>query len=155
MSAMAGMAAAGGVLGAVGNLQQADAQKKAANYNAGIMDDNAAFSLAAGEDQAQQALKAGREARSSIRANAGASGVQVDTGSPLLVQREAIVSSTLDAARAKYAAEVQATGYKKQAALYRFSGKQAQIAGYFGAASSLLGGGANATMAQSYANRAK
>lgn len=129
---------AGGAMSAYGNIQQGFAQNQAAEMNADIEEDNAEFAREAGLDRAKQILKAGEMVRSSIRNRASASGLVADTGSPLLVQEEALYESHLDALKSKYAGNVAAYGHKQRAALYRFSGRQAVSAGFMNGAGSLL-----------------
>ncbi len=129
---------AGGALSAYGNIQQGYAQKKAAFMNADIEEDNAKFAMEAGEDRAKTILKVGEMHRASANNRASASGLVASTGSPLLIQEEALFQSGLDAAKAKYGARVQAYGNKSRAMLYRYSGRQAISAGYMNAAGSLL-----------------
>ena len=129
---------AGGAISAYGNIMQGFSQNKAAEMNAEIEDDNAQFAMEAGEDRAKTILKVGEMARASIRNRASASGLVADTGSPLLVQEEALYESSLDAAKARYAGRVQAYGNRQRAMLYRFSGRQAISAGFMNAAGSLL-----------------
>ena len=137
---------AGGAISAYGNIQQGFAQKNAAEMNAGIEEDNAKFAQEAGEDRAKTLLKVGEMFSASIRNRASGSGLVADTGSPLLVQEEALYQSSLDAAKARYAGRVQAYGHKQRAALYRFSGGQAVSAGFMNAASSLLDSAGNGAM---------
>lgn len=133
-----GMSLAGGAISAYGNIMQGFSQNKAAEMNAEIEEDNADFAMEAGEDRAKTILKIGEMTRASIRNRASASGLVADTGSPLLIQEEALYESSMDALKAKYAGRVQAYGNRQRASLYRFSGRQAISAGFMNAAGSML-----------------
>lgn len=144
------LALGGGMMGALGSISAGTEGKAAGEFNAQIEDNNAQFARAAGEERAQQIIKAGDMARSTTRARASASGLVADTGSPLLVQQEDVYQAALDAEKARYAGSVDASGHASRARLYRLSGNQKEKAGQIGAASSLLYAGASA-----YANRSK
>lgn len=125
-------------MSAYGSIQQGYAQERAARMNADIEGDNAAFAREAGEDRAKMILRAGDRAKSSIRNRASASGLVADTGSPLLVQEEALYESSRDAAKTRYASKVAAYGHHQRAGLYRMAGRQAVTAGMFNASASLM-----------------
>lgn len=129
---------AGGAASAFGNIMQGFAQRQAADMNASLEEDNAGFAREAGEDRAKMILRIGEQFRSTIRNRASASGLVADTGSPLLIQEEALYESAKDALKAKYAARVEAYGHKQRASLYRSSGRQALSAGFMQAGASLL-----------------
>ncbi len=134
---MAG-AAGGGILSAFGSIMSGYAQRQASEMNAGIEEDNAQFAREAGEDKAKLILKVGDQFRATIRNRASASGLVADTGSPLLIQEEALYEAAKDALKAKYAGNVAAYGHKQRASLYRFSGRQAVSAGFMNASASLM-----------------
>lgn len=129
---------AGGALSAYGNIQQGMNQKKAAFMNADIEEDNAKFAKEAGEDRAKTIMKIGEMHRASANNRASASGLVAATGSPLLIQEEALRESNLDARKARYGARVQALGHKSRAMMYRFSGRNAVAAGFSNASASFM-----------------
>ena len=138
---------AGGAISAYGNISQGYAQKAAADKNAAIEDDNANFAREAGEDRAKTILRAGEMTRASIRNRASASGLVASTGSPMLIQEEAIYQSSLDAAKSRYAGSVAAYGHHQRSTLYRMAGNQAVAAGFLNASSSLIDAGGRAYVA--------
>jgi hypothetical protein len=144
------MALGGGLIGAYGSIAAGNEAKAAGEFNARIEEDNAEFAKVAGEERAKQIIRAGDESRSTTRARASASGLVADTGSPLLVQEEAVYQAALGANKARYTASVEAYGHRNRGRLYRMSGRQAQSAGYVRAGASMLQAGAYA-----YANYGK
>ena len=128
----------GSMMSAYGSMQSGLDRGRAADLNADIEGDNASFAQQAGEDKAKMILHAGDRAVSSIRNRASASGLAADTGSPLLVQEEALYQSSLDAAKTRYAGKVAAYGSNQRASLYRMAGRQAINGGYFRASASLM-----------------
>lgn len=128
-------------LQAVGAIQQGQAAKAAANYNAQVADNNAAMARAQAAENARRQRIMGAKALGSIRAGYGASGVTLE-GSPLDVLEESAMNAELDALSIEHAGLVKSLGFQNEAALDRFGGRNAARAGYMGAASALLGGGA-------------
>lgn len=161
--ALAGIGLAGGANNAYGQMQQAKAQSAADNFNADVAAQNAIIATQkqewAGQEGAQEvaisqmktAAKVG-----SIKANQGASGVEIGTGSNAQVIDSAREVGMLDALTIRSNAARQAYGYateaqsdKAQEALNRFAGKNAITAGKMGAVSTLLG---SAAQSGQYAN---
>lgn len=135
---------AGTVLTAGGAVANADAQRRAADTNA----DNARNAAAIGIDQgnAQAAVQA-RQSRAQLdaaRAQYGASGVDVNEGSPLDVLQASARNASLDNQTIKYNAKVKAFGYGAEAASYDQQGSAAMTKGYVSAGSDILSGGAKA-----------
>lgn len=125
---------------AFGQIQQAQAARAAAEYNAAIAERNAVMSQqqAAVEEQKQRNLSYKR--LSAVRAGYGAAGVQIE-GSPLDVLEESAASAELDALTIRHGGEVRATAFRQEAALERMRGRSETRAGYLGAAGTLLTGG--------------
>lgn len=155
---MGAMAVGSAVVGTVGALQAGHAASQAANYNAQMQMQNAEQAQRNAEIASQsgmanqniQQLKT-RAQIASTRANEGASGVGVNSGSFADVQQSEAVIGEMDsltvrsrATREAYGYEVQGTNFRNQASLDREEGKQAKTASYFNAASTLLGGASNA-----------
>lgn len=123
MGAVAGVAAA--VVSVGGSILGGQKKRKEA-------DRAAAAERAASEDEARMIRKNVREVRSSATAAYAASGVDVSEGTPLVVERDITQSGEEDALTTIL------YGHRRSAALRR-SGKNAQDAAYFDAASSALG----------------
>lgn len=160
---LAAVGMGGSAVNAYGQLQAAKAQANAYNFNADVMDQNAQIATQkqqwAGElgDQESAASQMKTAAKvGSIKANQGASGVEIGTGSNAAVVESAREIGMLDAltirsnaAREAYGYATEAHSYKMQAALDRYSAKNATTAGNIGAASTILGGVAQT---QKYSN---
>lgn len=128
------MLVAGFATQAVGSLIQGEGQAQASEYNATIARQNAeiarqqgAFAMEAQEREAKRAM--GR----SIAAY-GASGVQVDSGSPLDVLADSARMAMLDRLMIQYNAEVKARGYENQSQLETTSAEYSRTSALFGAA---------------------
>jgi len=159
------MMAASTAVGVFGQLQAGQAAKSAADFNSGIQSMNANFDKqqaknvdAAGEAQAGiQGLKT-RASVGGIKANQGASNIDVNSGSAQQVQSSAAEIGTEDATTIRrnatkqaYALEVQASGATAQADLDRMEGSQDMKSAEIGAASTFLGGaGSTASQWQKY-----
>ncbi len=150
--AMPFLAAASAGMQALGSIAQGKAASNAAKYNAQVAENNAkiakqnaTFAGAEGaQHQEQQGLK-NRATSASIRANQGASGIDVNSGSAADVQASQRMLGQLDVAniranavRKAYGFQTDAVSYQSEAALQRTNAKNATKAGYIGAASTLL-----------------
>jgi hypothetical protein len=149
---MCTIAAAIGAVGAVGSLMQGRAAQGAANAQAAANEQNALMA----DEQARDAARRGaydelrlRRQMSILqgqqRAMTAASGVEVDTGSPLAIQEASRREGDQDAAVIRFNAEreawgygVQATNYRNAAAASRAEGRNAMTAGVINAGTSLL-----------------
>jgi hypothetical protein len=130
-------------MAAYGAVKQGNEAKAVGEYNAALGLQNAAIA----RDQAQ-ADAASQERHSTrvigaMRAGYGASGVTLE-GSPLDVLESSAAEAELDRQNILYRGELRALGYNSGAELDRMRGSSGQQAGYFGAASSILMGGARA-----------
>jgi len=155
---MGAMKVVQGVFGAVGALEEGQAQANAANYNATLAGFNAeqATRNAYMTDLAGSAKAAmqSRETRAQVgseRAGAAGGGVSVNTGSAADVRESTVDLGHLDAltirtnaAKEAYGYQVESTNFQNEAALDRFSAKQAKTASYINAASTLIGSGSDA-----------
>jgi hypothetical protein len=150
---LAGSVLSAGV-GAFGALQSASAQSAAAKYQAQVAQNNqiiaqqnAAQAAQAGRSQAQAQDYANRARMGGIIAAEGASGIDTGAGSSKEVQASAAQLGRLDTANIMQRAMLQARQYNvqamsegAQAQLDTMQARQAQTAGLFSAAGSLLGG---------------
>jgi len=134
---------AGTAIQAVGQIQQGNAAKAAADFNAAV-----ARNQAIGARQKATADAARQERESRLRAGAaraaiGASGVTGE-GSALDILEANAAQEELDRLTILHGGEMQATGFETSAQLEQMRGAQAQKASRFAAGSTLLLGGATA-----------
>lgn len=153
-----GIGLLGGVVSGIGSIMAGNAQSAMYNYqaqiaqmNASIAKQNASFEIALGEtQQVQEGMKIKAQA-AQTRATLGASGLDVNTGSPAAVQEGVHTIGQIDQAnirfnaqRRAYGDEIQAMQDTAQANLDRMGASTAQTAGMIGAFSSVLGSVGNA-----------
>lgn len=124
---------------AIGSIAAASSQSNASRYNAQLADRNATVATQQGEVAAEQQRRVNQMRLGSIQAGYGASGVTME-GSPLDVLAESASQAELEAQNIKYNASLKAMGYGDQAALDRSSAANAETAGMYSAAGSLLTG---------------
>lgn len=105
-------------------LSQGLAANKAAQFNAAVLGQNAALARQQGEMEAEQIRRLGRKRIGEARAAYAASGVRM-TGSALDVLADSERQVELDAATARWNAELRASGMQSQAALSRMQGRAA------------------------------
>jgi hypothetical protein len=155
---MTAVAVGGAAVGAFGQVYAGQAASNAANYNAAIQMQNAAqadrkaeiASQAGMADQNIQQLK-NRAEHGSIKANQGASGVGINSGSFQDVEDSTLRLGEMDslsirsrATREAYGYQVEGIDFRNKAALERQEAKNAKTASYIAAGSTLLGGAADA-----------
>jgi hypothetical protein len=154
--AIAGLAstAVGAGVSAIGAEQNAQAQKQAADFQSQVSANNALIAkqqaqttAAAGEQAATVQAEKTRSMVGGIKAAQAAGNVDVNTGSNVDVRSsqaelgmEDALTIRSNAARQAYGYQIAATSDTSQAALLRAQASQAQVAGNFGAAGSLLSG---------------
>ena len=156
IAAYAGLAAslAGTGMGFYGGLQQGKAASAAASYNALLAQREASIL----EMQAKDAEKRGQVEEDRFRqqmtafqgeqiSSLAASGVQVDSGSPLQILADTAEEIELDARTIRHNASMEAWNFKNQsynalaqANLSKWEGKQARTNSYISAGTSLLSG---------------
>lgn len=147
-------AASSAVVGGVSAYESGQAQRQAGEYQAAVARNNQVLA----EQNAQAEEARGRvleEAKrnetanrqSGIRAAAGASGLDVNTGSPLRLQEDTALLGEQDALtvrnnamRAAHGFRVQGMNYGAQAQLDMMTAENASRAGALGAWSSIIGG---------------
>lgn len=144
---------AGGVFGMMGAQAQAQAQANMYNYqaqiaqrNAVIAEQNAEYERQAGEVAAQQAGIKGHQQESMVRAAYGATGIDVNSGSPEAVQESQSLVTQEDEAlqrsnaeRRAYDFQVQKFGDLAQSNLDTFGAQNALESGKIAGISSLIG----------------
>lgn len=143
---------AGSTISAVGTLEQGQATANAAKYqaqvaqnNAVIANQNADYSIAAGQAGAANTSRKGAAAVGKIKAAQAASGIDVNSGSAVNVQAGERATNKLDTETVLNNAELQAYGYRSQATGYEatagletYKAEQAPIAADFSAAGGFL-----------------
>lgn len=145
MGAMEGFSAASAIGGGIAQKQSADYNAAIATDNASIATQNSKFAAQEGEQAASTTAMKTRAEEGALVANQGASGVQVGGGSFGDVQQSEKEVGELNAltvrsnaARQAYGYQTQAAGDTTQASLDKMEGKQAEIAG-FGKAATTIG----------------
>lgn len=152
------MGVIGSVIGAgvnaIGSIAQGAAAAKEAQYqaaiarnNAVIARKNATYSLVKGQREEQSYRIRGAALISALRARFGASGAEVNIGSPVQVTSGAVMIQELDAltirnnaAREAWNYEVEARNFEAQSELNEMQADNAMMSGVIGAASSLVQG---------------
>lgn len=133
----------GGVFSAVGAYNQNEAASNAAAYNAQVATQAASYARQAGEVKAEAA---GRETAALMgrqRAGFAASGVDVNTGSPLDVQADTARFGQLNQLTIRNNAAREAWGYTASANLATAQSKNYDTAATTSALASLVGTGGN------------
>jgi hypothetical protein len=124
---------------AIGQIQQAQVAKKAADYNAALAEQNAAVQRQqAGAREEAQRREAGQvlgAQRAAFAQSGGGMG-----GSAADVMQQSATNAELDALTLRYEGELRARGLEAEAAGERFAGKAALSQGYFNAAPTILSG---------------
>lgn len=145
--------AAGGSMSAMGTLAGGEYAKQAglmqqqnAEYQAKQAESNATQAIAAGQRKAADTNLQTKLAISTARASAGASGVDVGSGSPATAQGELAQRGSYHALMDMFNGQSKATGLENEAAGMRYSGEAAKIGGemqqkasYLSAAGTLAG----------------
>lgn len=129
------------VIGAIGSIQSGNAAKAAAESNARVMERNAAIARQQGAENARRQQREARIRAGEVRAQVGGSGVLLSSFGDVLEDNAR--QEELDRLTILYNADLEATSLLQSAQIERSRGAQAQKAGMFGAAGSLLMGAAN------------
>lgn len=154
-----GMAAAvgGSILSASGEKQKAAATSQMYTYQAGIADlnrrialNNRDYAITAGGEEAKRFGMKSAQVAGSIKAKQAASGIDVNAGSLVDVQKGQKQVSDLDmatirnnAARKAYGYQVEAETASMQTEMYTAASKNSLEAGNIAAAGSLISGASN------------
>lgn len=139
--------AVGTIMGGVSTAAAADYNAQVAQNNAQIAQQNAAYSMAAGQAKTETQGLQEAETLGAIKTSQAASGIDVNTGSALDVQKGQREKGLLDqqtvlnnAELQAYGYQTQAAGFQSQAALDQAEAAQAPIGAAIGAAGGLLSG---------------
>jgi outer membrane murein-binding lipoprotein Lpp len=137
-----GTALVGGGVSAMGAAKTADANSQAATYQAAVAD----LSTERGNIQSELSNYKTRQALGTARAGFAAQGVDVNSGSPLAVRQSIAEVGELDSQIIRQKAAEEAFGYKvkggdfaAEAELDKMKASNAETAGAFNVASSILG----------------
>jgi hypothetical protein len=131
--------AAGGAMGAIGSISQGYQQKKIADANAQLAEQDAVNKREAGKADTMRISEERRQLVGTQTAMLGASGLDPSQGSPLEIMLDTQRKSDRDMMYRGYQADVGATNSMNQAEIYRTQGKNAVTSGWLGAGASLLG----------------
>lgn len=153
--ATVGMAssALGGVVSAVGSVLGGQAKSQMFQYQAGVADinqriakRNASYARYVGEFEAQRSGMKSRYETGQQKVIQSGRGLDVNFGSPAAVResqesigRQEQTTIRSSAARRAFGYDVEAEKQRTAASMYRKSAKNEEIAGYIGAAGSILG----------------
>lgn len=133
------LSAVGAGVGAIGSLAQGQYQGQVARNNSTIALQNADYSRASGLQQASITSMKGAAKEAGIKTAQAANGIDVNTGSAVDVQASQRMTDELDAETVLNNSELQAYGYTTQSTNFKAQAQQDETAGFYGAASGLLG----------------
>lgn len=136
--------AVGTAVNAYGQYQSGQAQKAAANYNARVQEAQAIQQDMENRENIRRERKAGQGLLSSQRQKLGASGVVIQTGSPLEVLGRTAGELELRAQDAARAGRSNLQYGLSQAQMTKWEGKQAATAATLGATGTILQGAGQA-----------
>ena len=123
----------------IGGMQQ----KEAADTQAQIAENSAAYEADAAKAHAEKIRKAGLAQRGEAKAALAASGVKLGEGTALEVDKSIAKNAEQDALSAILSGDRALKSGEDQASMLRASGNAAQTAGFIGAAGSVLSAGAS------------
>jgi hypothetical protein len=133
------MMAAGAAVSAYGAIQQANAQKSAAAFNASLNERNALVATQQATAEAERIRHSAARTQGAAVARFGASGLTIE-GSALDALADSAANAQLDMETVKYRGTLRAMGYHDSATLDRIAGKTAEEQGQLRAASEVLTG---------------
>ena len=143
---------AGAALSAYGSIQQAEAAKNAAQYNADLNTRQATITYQQAAVESDRLRRHQAQVQGAAVAGYGASGVDLE-GSPTDVLAFSAAQQQLDLETLNYNANLKAMGYTSNAELDRMAAKTAVQQGDLMAASSFLTGVGNAGTNYMYATK--
>jgi hypothetical protein len=135
-----GASLAGTAFSAMGQIQAGNQANQAAKYNAQVLENQARQTVLNANTDASLRKRQLMKERGSAVAAYGASGVQIDSGTPFAVLSDLATEAELDAALTRFQGTQEAKGLNSQAAMSRYEGKVAKRNGMTGAMGTLLGG---------------
>ncbi|EML1595537.1 hypothetical protein [Burkholderia seminalis] len=134
----AALSIGGTLMSAAGSVQQGNAQRDAANFEAQQQLMQADSTQAMGYQQAKRIREQGQTTTGQATAALAASGVNVGTGTSNDVRQHIEQNTETDALNTILSADNKATSLRQQAAMTAASGQAAQRAGNLGAVGSVL-----------------
>lgn len=134
------IAFAGLIASAAGTLFSANQQKKMADYNAAVSENNAEMAENKAAYDAKMHNQEVRRILATQRGLYGKSGVDSSSGSPLLVMNDTVKQGAMDALAIRYGGDIAAAQQRSQANLYKMQGNNAMMSGGISAGTSLLSG---------------
>lgn len=137
------ISAAGTIFSAVNALQQGSAQKKAANYQAAQLEQQAGQERASAQRGAIEQRKRATLASSRVKSLSAASGGGVLDPSIVDITGDIGTQGEYNALSALYAGEERGRGLEMGASAKRFEGAEAKRASYYTAAGTLFNGLSN------------
>ncbi len=135
-----GMAGVGILLSAKGKQEQGIAESNAYKYNARISESDALAATQKAEYDADLQQRDVRRLLGEQRTRYAKAGVDISSGSPLLIMAATAAEGQEEKNRILYEGAVESTRFKNQANMQRYYAKQAKRAGTIGALSSLFSG---------------
>lgn len=129
---------------AAGSMQQAKSTSEVAKFNADTANLQAEAAQKEGYAAEERQLAKVKQIRAQQEVIMGAGGLDPTTGTAVQVLDQTTKMGTLDALTLRTNAARQAWGYTTQSINSELQGALARTAGYFGAAGTLLSGGARA-----------
>ncbi len=132
--------AVGTLVSAFGSMNAGKSQQQAADYSAAVASQEAELAVAAGTSNVAQQYRKTQLGLESNTAKAAASGVNPGFGSPVANAGNIAKWGTYNAMMDMFNAKSQAQGLKTQAQADIYGGQQAESAGMWNAAGSIIGG---------------
>lgn len=129
-------------LQAVGNIQQANAESSAAQFNAQVADQNENLALSQAKERQDRLRRSFAREQGALRAGFGKAGVSLE-GSPLEVLENSAREAALEIETAGFEGLLQARGFRNESTLERSRAKNAKTRGVIGAGTALLSGATN------------
>ena len=145
---MLGLEVGGSILKGVGSVKAGNAAKELGDYNAEVATKRSADAIARGKDEEARFRLGVKSLIGSQRAGFAGQNVDVGIGSAVDVQADAAFLGELDALTIRTNARREAWGYQVEAENFKRGGQNAQNAGRWDAAGSLLSGGASLIQAK-------
>lgn len=133
---------ASAAISAAGAIKTSQAQAASQKYNAAVAEQNAQITEAQGAVAAEAQSREAQRRIGAAVAQYGASGVDLATGSPADVLAESARNAALDNLTLRYNYKLRALGFRNQANLDYAGAEASKQAGYFSAASALVGSAA-------------
>ena len=140
-----------GVLSALGSLREGSTANAIAQMNAGVATTNASQARYAAREEAANIRRQSAYTVAAQKVAVGASGIYVNSGTASDFRTATEDQFELDALKALYNGELQATAFERQADIYRYTGKVAKKNSYFAAGFGLFNSGLGAYNAVQYA----